>query len=163
MAEKKTMKIDVFNQFGWKTESGYCYGNFKYDNNLKKSTGLPYELKNFTVIPFAKISSQGQKETDCEPNCVVHTNNHIFILYHDCLTIISKLTSNIIHTQYCQNEYDQMIYNEFSKDGGIILLSSKNGLFQISLKDENKDIWKDYLEINILSIQFQIFHLNSRI
>ena len=147
VAEKKTMKIDVFNQFGWKTESGYCYGNFKYDNNLKKSTGLPYELKNFTVIPFAKISSQGQKETDCEPNCVVHTNNHIFILYHDCLTIISKLTSNIIHTQYCQNEYDQMIYNEFSKDGGIILLSSKNGLFQISLKDENKDIWKDYLEI----------------
>ena len=145
VADKKSMKIDVFNQFGWKTESGYCYGNFTY-NNTMNSSGLPYELKDFIVIPFAKITSQGEKIMDCEPNCVVHTNNHIFILYKDCLTIISKLTSNIIHTQYCQTEYDHMLYNEFSKDG-VILLSSKNGLFQISLKNENKDIWRDYLEI----------------
>ena len=40
-----------------------------------------------------------------------------------------------------------MIYHEFSKDNGIILLSSKIGLYQIPLKDENNDIWKDYLEL----------------
>jgi len=142
----KTVKIEVFNQFGWKTESGYCFGQFIYDNN-PKSTGLPYEFKNFTVIPFAKITSQGQKEIGKEPNCAVQTLNHIFILYKDCITVISKLTSNIVHTQYCQIEYDQMVYNEFAKNNGIILLSSKNGLYQISLKDENRDLWKDYLEI----------------
>ena len=144
--DKKSVKIDVFNQFGWKTESGFCFGQFTYDNNLK-STGLPHELKTFTVVPFAKITSEGQKETGIEPRCVVHTTNHIFILYKDCLSVISKLTSNIVHTQYCQIEYNQMIYDEFAKDNGIILLNSHNGLFQISLKDENNDIWKDYLEI----------------
>ena len=40
-----------------------------------------------------------------------------------------------------------MIYHEFSKNNGIILLSSKNGLYQIPLNNENNDIWKDYLEL----------------
>ena len=143
--DKKSIKLDVFSQFGWKTESGFCYGNFQYDNNAK-STGLPRELKNFTVMPFAKITNQGQKVIG-EPKCVLHTNNHIFILYKDCLSVISKLTSNIVHTEYFTMEYDQMLYDEFAKDNGIILLNSQIGLFQISLKDENSDIWKDYLEI----------------
>ncbi len=145
VGDKKSIKLDVFNQFGWKTESGFCYGYFTYDNNTK-STGLPREQKNFIVVPFTKITSQGQKETG-EPNCIVHTNNHIFLLFKDCLSVISKLTSNIIHTQYFTTNYEQMLYVEFAKDNGIILLNSSYGLFQISLKDENSDIWKDYLEI----------------
>ena len=143
---KKSLKIDVFSQFGWKTESGFCFGQFTYQNSLK-SPGLPYELKNFIVVPFAKITNQGHKEVGAEPLSVIHTNNHIFILYKDCLSVISKLTYNIVHTQYFQIEYDQMLYHEFAKDNGIIILNSHNGLYQISLKDENNDIWKDYLEI----------------
>ena len=72
--------IEVFKQFGWKTESGYCFGDFKYDNSVK-SNGLPNEINNFTVIPFEKINSKGIKETEVEPICVVHSINHIFILY----------------------------------------------------------------------------------
>ena len=138
----RTQVLDVMSKFGWKTESGFCFGNFTYDSN-----GLPNELKSFTVVPFAKISSSGTKDIGEEPNSVVHTNNHIFILYKDCLTVISKLTSNIIHTQYLNTEYSQMIYNEFSPSNGNIFLISKKGLFQISLKEENNDIWEDYLEI----------------
>ena len=151
IGEKQTKYFDVFDQFGWKTESGYCFSQFEYDNN-EKSTGLPNELKNFTVIPFAKIikdekENKAQKETGIEPKNIVQTNNHIFLLYNDCISVISKLTSNIVHTQYGQNEYNQMLYHEFGKDNKIILISSKSGLYQISLKDENNDIWKDYLEI----------------
>ena len=146
VGEKEPKMIEVFKQFGWKTESGYCFGDFKYDNSVK-SNGLPNEINNFTVIPFEKINSKGIKETEVEPICVVHSINHIFILYEECLTVISKLTSNIVHTQYFQIKYELMLYNEFAKDNGIILLTSKNGLYQISLKDENIDIWKDYLEI----------------
>ena len=130
-----------FYQFGWKTETGYCFGNFNYSNYL------PDELNQFTVIPFAKIDNQGKKEIKADPISVTHTQNHIFILYSDCLTIISKLTSNIIHTQYFTKEYEGIVYNEFSPDGGTILLYSKKELFQISLKEENVDIWEDYLEV----------------
>ena len=132
---------DKVDQFGWITETGFCFGSYSY------YTFLPDEVKKFTVIPFAKINSNGSKETGMEPISITHTQNHIFALYNDCLTIISKLTSNIIHTQYFQSEYKGVIYNEFFPNGGVILLYSKNGLYQISLKDENKDIYQDYLDI----------------
>ena len=144
---EKTTKIEVYNQFGWKTGVGYCFGSFKYSNS-ENSTGLPYEQTIFTVMPFSKINREGKKKDGEEPIDILHTDNHIFLLYEDCLTVISKLTSYIIHTRYfsVKSEYKQILYNEFSEER-IILLKSERGLFQISLKDENTDIWKDYLEI----------------
>ena len=125
-------------QFGWKTESGYCIGNFNVEY-------LPNEVNSFTVIPFEKINKQGEKEFGLEPLSVTQTLNHIFVLYDDCLTVISKLTSNIIHTEYLENNLTGLIYNEFAENNGLILLYSQNGLYQIPLKDENNEIWKDYL------------------
>ena len=128
-------------QFGWKTETGFCFGNYS------NYSSLPHEVKKFTVIPFAKITSYGNKEICLEPISITHTKNHIFTLFDDCLTIISKITSNIIDIKYFKSEYTGVIYNEFSSDEGDILLYSKNGLYQISLNNENKEIWKDYIEI----------------
>ena len=165
IGDKKSKRLDVFNQFGWRTDSGYCFGEFKHINS-DTSSGLPLEVKEFTIIPFQKITDKGKKEIDLAPISVIHTVYHIFILYDDCLTVVSKLTSNIIHTEYFDTKYDQMIYNEFSEvkeekdeneendnkkkkkgDKGSILLTSKEGVFQISLENENEDIWKDYLDI----------------
>ena len=139
-------KLDIFSNFGWRTDTGYCWSNFVYEKNYKNGD-LPMDLKKFTIIPFQKITEKGEKKGNLSPISVTHTQNHIFILYDDCLTVISKLTSNIVHTQYLITKYDQMIYHEFSPDNGIILLNSINGLYQISLKDENNDIWKDYLDL----------------
>ena len=133
-------------QFGWKTETGFCIGLFK------KYSIIPSEIKKFTVIPFVKITSDGNRETQLEPISVTHSQNHIFILYKDCLTIISKITSNIIHTKYFKTEYKGVIYNEFSSYlGGNVLLFSKTSLYEIRLGDENNDIWKDYLDIGAFS------------
>ena len=128
-------------QFGWKTETGFCFGYFNFIDYL------PKELNNFTVVPFEKINQKGKKEKELEPLSITHTQNHIFMLYDDCVTIISKLTSNIIHSLYLKSQYTGILYNEFAEDNGVILLYSKNGLHQISLKEENKEIWKDYLDI----------------
>jgi len=138
MLYKRNNKIT---QFGWKTEAGFCFGFYEKYNNL------PSEIKKFTVIPFAKITHDGDKRIELEPISVTHSLNHIFILFKDCLTIISKITSNIIHTKYFKTEYKEIIYNEFSSDGGNILLFSKTSLYEIPLNNESKDIWKDYLDI----------------
>ena len=128
-------------QFGWKTETGFCFGYFSFYEHL------PKQLNNFIVVPFEKINQKGKKEKTLEPLSVTHTQNHIFVLYNDCVTIISKLTSNIIHSVYLKSEFTGILYNEFAEDNGVIILYSRNGLHKISLKEENKDIWQDYLDI----------------
>ena len=149
IGNNRSKRMDVFSQFGWRTDSGYCYSDF-LDKNNDKSSGIPLELRKFTVIPFQKINDKGKKESDPTPISIIHTLNHIFILYSDCLTVISKLTSNIVYTEYFDTKYDhndQIIYNEFSQDEGSLILSSKNGVDFIPLKNENADIWRDYLDI----------------
>ena len=139
-------KVDILFQFGWRTDCGYCYSNFEYDKNYNGD--LPSNLQNFTILPFQKISKEGKKIVkDLNPNSIIHTQNHIFFLYNDCLTVVSKLTSNIIFTKYFNRKFEQMIYHEFSQDNGAIIITSGNGLYKISLKNENKDIWKDYLQL----------------
>ena len=135
---KNDERID---QFGWKTETGFCFGNFNFIDYL------PKELNNFVIVPFEKINQKGKKEKELEPLSVTHTQNHIFVLYEDCVTIISKLTSNIIQSIYLKSVFTGILYNEFADNNGVVLLYSKNGLHQISLKEENKDIWQDYLDI----------------
>jgi hypothetical protein len=132
---------NIIEQFGWKTETGFCFGTYE-DYNL-----LPSELSKFTVVPFTTIDSEGNKEKALDPISVTHTRFHIFTLYKKCLTIISKITSNIVHSQNLESEFKGVIYNEFSSNYGTVILYSKNQIYQISLRHENVDIWRDYIEI----------------
>ena len=135
-------RINRFEKFGWKTQTGYCFGEFEYGEDY-----TPEDIKQCILVPFIKINQNGKKEKD-EPISIVHSSNHIFILYKDCLTIISKITINIIHTQYLSKSYNNIFYNEYATDNGnLILVSNEEGAFKISLEKENKDIWQDYLEI----------------
>ena len=128
--------------FGWMTESGFCYGNFAPKE-------VPEKLKNFIVLPYVKIKKDGTKDVDLIPKSFVHTNNHIFILYSDCITIISKITSNIIDTHPLVNEDFKNMYLDESKN--CIWVQTDYSIYQISLQDENKDIWQDYLEVGDFS------------
>ena len=136
---KKDSKI--IEQFGWKTETGFCFGTYE-DYEF-----LPSELKKFTVVPFTTIDSEGNKEKALDPISVTHTRFHIFTLYKNCLTIISKITSNIVHSQNLESEFKGVIYNEFSSDYATVILYSNNQIYKISLRHENVDIWRDYIEI----------------
>ncbi len=131
-----------FEKFGWKTQVGYSFGDYEYGEEE-----IPEDIKQCVVVPFIKINQNGKKEKD-EPISIVHSTNHIFVLYKDCLTIISKITTNIIHTQYLTKPFNNLFYNEYSiENGNLILVSNEEGVYKISLEKENKDIWQDYLEI----------------
>ena len=130
-----------FNQFGWMCESGFCFGHFSIKNEV------PDQIKNFIVLPYVKIKKDGIRVDDF-PIAFCHSENHIFILYSDCLTVLSKITSNIIHTEYFTNEnFIGMNYNDFNEEKCIWIYSLNSGLNYISLKEEDKNVWQDYLEI----------------
>ena len=134
--------FNKFEKFGWKTQCGYLFGDFEYGSDL-----TPEDISKSNYIPFIKITQDGKKVYD-EPINIVHSLNHIFILYKDCLSIISKINTNIIHTQYLSKPYNNIFYNPYSENNGnLILVSNDNGVFNIPLEKENNYIWEDYLEI----------------
>ena len=134
--------FNQFKNFGWRTQSGYVFGDFEYGGD-----STPEDIKKSIYIPFIKITQEGKKVQD-DPISLVHSTHHIFALYKDCLSIISKINTNIVHSEYFSKPYNNLFYNEFSEsNGNLILVSNDEGILSIPLEKENEDIWEDYLEI----------------
>ena len=128
---------NVLKSFGWMTESGFCYGEYEGD-------GLATPAYVFSVFPYVKLKKDGKKECEDLPITTCHTDNHIYVLYSDCLTVISKITSNIIHTQYFNEPYLDMIYDP---NKYVIWLHTSKKVYQLKLENEEDNLWQDYIEI----------------
>ena len=124
--------------FGWLTESGFCYGNFNGNE-------VPDKLNNFIVLPYVKIKKDGNRDVDSIPKNFSHSKNHIFILYSDCISIISKITNNIIDSQYVI--YDDFSNSVYDEKNFVWVINSTSNIYQIFVNAGNKYLWQDYLEI----------------
>lgn len=130
--------------FGWMTGAGFCFGTYSND---------PYDIliKNFTIIPYAKlgrvlyfiIKENKNILTTESPKSVAHSEYHIYLLFSDCISIISKITNNIVHTENHKGNIVNMYYDKVKK---CIWMHSNKVLYQLTIDHEDRDIWKAHLE-----------------
>ncbi|MCQ2816893.1 MAG: hypothetical protein MJ252_06485 [archaeon] len=122
--------------FGWMTESGYCIGDYDH--------GRFDPIQSFVLYPYVKIAKNGQKELDNCPIATCHTDNHAFVLYSDCIIVISKITSTIIHrVSLLKENYLNMEYDWYSN---CLWIHTNRKLYQMKLDREDENVWQDYLE-----------------
>ena len=131
---------NMLTSFGWMTEAGFCYGEY--------SVGTATPAYHYNVFPYVKLKKDGKKDTFDLPITTCHTDNHVYILYSDCLTVISKITSNIIHTQYFNEPYLDMIYDP---NMYVLWLHTSKNIYQMKLENEDDLLWQDYIEIGDFS------------
>jgi hypothetical protein len=129
-------KNDTLNSFGWMTFAGFCYGQFGRE-------AFEILVRNFVVVPYAKIKKDGSLETEDSPIAIAHSDYHIFLLFTDCISIISKITSNIVHTMYLNESIINMHYDRFKE---CIWLHSTKNIYKYEIEDEDRDVWKAHLE-----------------
>lgn len=128
---------DQLHSFGWMTGAGFCFGPFSVD---------PYDIliKNFTIIPYAKLGRENKNIITTEsPLSVAHSEYHIYLLFSDCITIISKITNNIVHTENLKGNILNMYYDKFKS---CIWMHSSKSIYQLTIENEDRDIWKAHLE-----------------
>jgi hypothetical protein len=129
-------KDDSLSSFGWMTTAGFCYGQFGKD-------GLDTLIRNFIIVPYAKTRRDGSIDFDDAPIAIAHSEFHIFLLYPDCVSIISKITSNIVHTQQIPDSLINMCYDRHKN---ILWIYSARNLYQYVIENEDRDVWKAHLE-----------------
>lgn len=131
-------KDGSFQSFGWLTCAGFCYGTYATEVFDKL-------VHNFTIIPYAKLKKDGSIELDESPVAIAHSEHHIYILYEDCISIISKITTNIVHTEYL---YDTLGLTNmyFDRARNCLFLHNSKNLYKLEIDNESRDVWKAYLE-----------------
>ena len=112
-------------------------------------------INNFIIVPYVKIKKEngGGLEIDENPIAVAHSEFHIFLLYSDCITIVSKITSNIVQTIYLydlnstnNNISYGLVSMMYDKSNSCLFLNSAKSIYQLQIENEGRDIWKAYLE-----------------
>lgn len=118
---------------GWQCLPGFCLSTFK-----DKSTNA--FIDNFLLTPY-EMRKQDQK-IQSMPKTVAHSSNHIFYLFEDNLSAISKISSNLVFKY--EDAFKDIVYDNFRN---VLLIRSNNQLYQMPLEKEKMIIWQDYIEI----------------
>lgn len=129
-------KDGLFHSFGWMTNAGFCYG-------IYNNEPLEKLIKNFMIVPYAKLKRDGGIEIEETPISVAHSEYHIYFLFSDSITVVSKITSNIVHTEYL---YDKISSLYFDRVRNCLFMFSAKSIYQLTIENEGRDIWKAYLE-----------------
>ena len=136
--EEKKEKRGIL--FGFMSKCGYCLG--KLNNILDSQPQKSFIVFNY-LNPMQKEAGKVGKDT---PNIkiVCQSINHIFFLYRDCLVIFNKLTNRIIHVKYLEELFLDMYYDQVLN---CIFLYNSIDVFKISLENEHRYLWMDYIEV----------------
>lgn len=129
-------KDQSFQSFIWLTNAGLCYGT--YGNDV-----LDKIVKNFVIIPFCKLENNGVLDYDDIPISIAQSEFHFFLLFVKSLTIISKITHNVVHSINFEDSLNKMVYH---KENNTLFLNNSNHLYRIRIVNESRDVWKAYLE-----------------
>ena len=122
--------------FGFMSDCGYITG--KINENLKPQN-------KFNILKYYKISVENKEKAQIVhqkmPKAACESNFHKFFLYPDYLVVLSKLTNGIKHDEYLPYDFIDMFYDDDS-----IIIYNENGIYKISLENENKYLYEDYIE-----------------
>ena len=138
--EEKKEKRGIL--FGFMSKCGYCIGKLK--NLMDSETQRAFTVFNYSNPKQKEQEKQFSKELVPNIKIVCQSINHIFFLYKDCLVILNKLTNRIIHVKYLEEQFLDMYYDEVLN---CIILYTSIDIYKISLEQEHRYLWLDYIEI----------------
>ena len=128
-----SIKKDELNLvMGWMTSVGYALQDMSINKN------------NFCIFPYIKFNLDGTKDFKTVPKAACQSKLHIFILFSDCLIVYNKLNKNIVNIEYLLTKYNSMYYIEPLNR---LILSTETDIFYLTLENETKYIWENYIEI----------------
>eukprot|EP01112_Ceratiomyxa_fruticulosa_P020451 TRINITY_DN6960_c0_g1_i1.p1 TRINITY_DN6960_c0_g1~~TRINITY_DN6960_c0_g1_i1.p1 ORF type:complete len:978 (+),score=224.54 TRINITY_DN6960_c0_g1_i1:223-3156(+) len=125
--------------FAWLTGPGIYHGGLTYgsqnpgDTVITDSELLHYVKKDPKGMPLAPLS-------------ISMTEFHFLLLYDDRFQVISKLNSSVVY-QYDFNPRAVKLKGvAHDHMNGNIFLYAENVVFEVYVKNEDRDVWKLYLE-----------------
>jgi hypothetical protein len=125
--------------FAWKCGSGLATGEFRRKQDVEKRV----VVKDLTNIGYKK-KGVGNVELEI-PEAVAITEHNYYYLYVDNLTVVSKITREIDHSEAFRPA-EVMRHMCYDPSGKSLLLISPKSVYRLAIMADNKDLWKQQLE-----------------
>ncbi|TKY48826.1 Vacuolar protein sorting-associated protein 18-like [Spatholobus suberectus] len=135
--------------FAWLSGAGIYHGGLNFGGQLSSSSGNENFIENKALLDYSKLSEGAEV---VKPSSMALSEFHFLLLLGNKVKVVNRISENIIE----ELQFDQ---TSDSASKGIIGLCSdamaglfyaydQNSIFQVSINDEGRDMWKVYLDMN---------------
>ncbi|CAJ1956500.1 unnamed protein product, partial [Sphenostylis stenocarpa] len=135
--------------FAWLSGAGIYHGGLNFGGQQSSSSGNENFIENKALLDYSKLSEGAEV---VKPSSMALSEFHFLLLLGNKVKVVNRISENIIE----ELQFDQ---TSDSASKGIIGLCSdataglfyaydQNSIFQVSINDEGRDMWKVYLDMN---------------
>lgn len=134
--------------FAWLSGAGIYHGSLNFGGQHSSSSGNENFIENKALLDYSKLSEGAEA---VKPSSMALSEFHFLLLLGNKVKVVNRISENIIE----ELQFDQ---TSDSASKGIIGLCSdataglfyaydQNSIFQVSINDEGRDMWKVYLDM----------------
>ncbi|KAK6919503.1 Pep3/Vps18/deep orange [Dillenia turbinata] len=134
--------------FAWLSGAGIYHGGLNFGAQHSSSDGDENFVENKALLPYAKL---GEGAESAKPNSLAVSEFHFLLLIGSKVKVVNRISEQIIE----ELQFDQT--PESSPRGimglcsdasaGLFYAYDQNSIFQVSVNDEGRDMWKVYLDL----------------
>ncbi|KAH1218698.1 Vacuolar sorting protein 18 [Glycine max] len=135
--------------FAWLSGAGIYHGGLNFGGQQSSSSGNENFIENKALLDYSKLSEGAEV---VKPSSMALSEFHFLLLLGNKVKVVNRISEKIIE----ELQFDQ---TSDSASKGIIGLCSdataglfyaydQNSIFQVSINDEGRDMWKVYLDMN---------------
>ncbi|XP_061346722.1 vacuolar sorting protein 18 isoform X1 [Gastrolobium bilobum] len=134
--------------FAWLSGAGIYHGGLNFGGQHSSSSGNENFIENKALLGYSKLSEGAEV---VKPSSMALSEFHFLLLLGNKVKVVNRISENII-------EELEFVQTSDSTSKGIIGLCSdataglfyaydQNSIFQVSVNDEGRDMWKVYLDM----------------
>ncbi|KAE8662302.1 Detected protein of confused Function [Hibiscus syriacus] len=134
--------------FAWLSGAGIYHGSLNFGSQRSSPNGDENFVENKALLDYAKLSNGAEV---VKPSSMAVSEFHFLLLIGNKVKVVNRISEQIIE----ELQFDQV---SDSSSRGIIGLCSdataglfyaydQNSIFQVSVNDEGRDMWKVYLDM----------------
>ncbi|XP_058090149.1 vacuolar sorting protein 18 isoform X2 [Magnolia sinica] len=134
--------------FSWLSGAGIYHGDLNFGAQHSSTNGDENFVENKALLDYSKLSEAGEV---IKPRSLAVSEFHFLLLIGDKVKVVNRISQQIIeelHFDHTPDSISRGIMGLCSDaTAGLFYAYDQNSIFQVSVNDEGRDMWKVYLDM----------------
>ncbi|CAN4101721.1 unnamed protein product [Withania somnifera] len=134
--------------FAWLSGAGIYHGDLKFGAQHSSPNGDENFVENKALLDYSNFS-EGVEEV--KPSSLAISEFHFLLLIGNKVKVVNRINEQIVEELYFDQTPDAVsrgiIGLNSDASAGLFYAYDQNSIFQVSVNDEGRDMWKVYLDL----------------
>ncbi|KAF3631695.1 putative LOB domain-containing protein 11-like [Capsicum annuum] len=134
--------------FAWLSGAGIYHGDLKFGAQHSSPNGDENFVENKALLDYSKFSEGGE---GVKPSSLAISEFHFLLLIGNKVKVVNRISEQIVGELYFDQTPDAVSRGIIGlcsdASAGLFYAYDQNSIFQVSVNDEGRDMWKVYLNL----------------